>query len=129
MVQTFDLRSRGRALALFFGIAGGLTAIGPIAGGYLIQWTWRAIFWINIPVALIALALIAISKPVNERHPAPIDYRGLALIIGGVGLSVFGFQQSALWGWGNPAIEVCIAAGAGRCWCVFSRSSAGPNRR
>ncbi len=111
VVQTFDLRSRGRALALFFGIAGGLTAIGPIAGGYLLQWTWRAIFWINIPVALIALALIAISKPTTEHRPAPMDYRGLALIVAGVGLSVFGFQQSALWGWGNPAIEVCIVAG------------------
>ena len=106
VVVTFDLHSRGRALALFFGIAGALTAIGPIAGGYLIEWTWRAIFWINIPVALIALALIAISKPPNECRPAPMDYRGLALIIGGVGLSVFGFQQSALWGWGNPAIWV-----------------------
>ena len=71
VVETFDLRSRGRALALFFGIAGGLTAIGPIAGGYLIEWTWRAIFWINIPVALIALALIAISKPANELPPGP----------------------------------------------------------
>ncbi len=111
VVGTFDLRSRGRALALFFGIAGALTAIGPIAGGYLIQWTWRAIFWINIPVALIALALIAISKPVTDHRPAPMDYRGLALIAGGVGLSVFGLQQSAIWGWGNPAIEVCIAAG------------------
>ena len=111
VVETFDLHSRGRALALFFGVAGALTAIGPIAGGYLIQWTWRAIFWINIPVALIALALIAISKPPDESRPAPMDYRGLVLIIGGVGLSVFGFQQSALWGWGNPAIEVCIAAG------------------
>ena len=111
VVGTFDLRSRGRALALFFGIAGGLTAIGPIAGGYLIQWTWRAIFWINIPVALIALALIAISKPVTEHRPAPMDYRGLALIVAGVGLSVFGLQQSAIWGWGNPAIEVCIVAG------------------
>src|ERR1700749_121908 len=111
VVVTFDLRSRGRALALFFGIAGGLTAIGPIACGFLIQWTWRAIFWINIPVALIALALIAIAKPVTDHRPAPIDYRGLALIIGGVGLSVFGFQQSALWGWGNPAIWVSIAVG------------------
>ena len=111
VVQTFDLRSRGRALALFFGIAGGLTAIGPIAGGFLIQWTWRAIFWINIPVALIALVLIAIAKPVTDHRPAPMDYRGLALIVGGVGLSVFGFQQSAIWGWGNPAIEVTIAAG------------------
>ena len=111
VVETFDLRSRGRALALFFGIAGALTAIGPIAGGYLIEWTWRSIFWINIPVALIALALIAISKPPNESRPAPMDYRGLALIVGGVGLSVFGFQQSALWGWGDPAIWATIAIG------------------
>ena len=111
VVETFDLRSRGRALALFFGIAGGLTAIGPIVGGYLLEWTWRAIFWINVPVALIALVLIRISKPANESRPAPMDYRGLALIVAGVGLSVFGFQQSALWGWGNPAVEVCIAAG------------------
>jgi EmrB/QacA subfamily drug resistance transporter len=111
VVQTFDLRSRGRALALFFGIAGGLTAIGPIAGGYLLEWTWRAIFWINIPVALIALALIAISKPANEARPARMDYRGLALIVAGVGLSVFGLQQSSIWGWGNPAIEICIVIG------------------
>jgi EmrB/QacA subfamily drug resistance transporter len=111
VVQTFDLHSRGRALALFFGIAGGLTAIGPIAGGYLLEWTWRAIFWINVPVALIALALIALSKPATEHRPAPMDYRGLALIVTGVGLSVFGLQQSSIWGWANPAIEACIAAG------------------
>src|SRR6516165_3170003 len=111
VVATFDLHSRGRALALFFGIAGGLTAIGPIVGGYLIEWTWRSIFWINVPVALIALALIAISKPPNECRPAPMDYRGLALIVGGVGLSVFGFQQSALLGWSKPAIWASIAVG------------------
>src|SRR5215469_11702788 len=77
VVVTFDLHSRGRALALFFGIAGALTAIGPVAGGFLIEWKWQAIFWINIPVALIALVLIAISKPPNEARPAPMDYRGL----------------------------------------------------
>jgi EmrB/QacA subfamily drug resistance transporter len=112
VVVTFDLRSRGRALALFFGIAGALTAIGPIVGGFLIEeWTWRAIFWINIPIALIALALIAISKPPNEARPAPMDYRGLALIVPGVGLSVFGFQQSARWGWSDPVIWASIAVG------------------
>jgi EmrB/QacA subfamily drug resistance transporter len=111
VVQTFALRERGRALALFFGIAGGLTAIGPVLGGYLTQWTWRAIFWVNIPVALIALVLIAISRPVTEHKPAPMDYRGLVLVAGGVGLSVFGFQQSSVWGWHNPAIGLCIAAG------------------
>jgi EmrB/QacA subfamily drug resistance transporter len=115
VVATFDLHSRGRALALFFGVAGGLTAIGPIVGGYLIQlpvdWAWRSIFWINIPIALIALALIAISKPPDESRPAPMDYRGLALIVPGVGLSVFGFQQSVLWTWSNAVIWASIAVG------------------
>jgi EmrB/QacA subfamily drug resistance transporter len=111
VVQTFELRQRGKALALFFGIAGGLTAIGPVLGGYLTEWTWRAIFWVNIPVALIALALIAISRPVTDHQPARIDFRGLVLIAAGVALSVFGFQQSSIWGWHNPLIWLSIAVG------------------
>ena len=50
---------------------------GPVLGGYLTEWTWRAIFWVNIPVALIALALIMVSRPVTDISRAPIDYRGL----------------------------------------------------
>ena len=112
VVQTFALHERGRALAVFFGIAGGLTAVGPILGGYLTQWTWRAIFWVNIPVAIIALILIAVSAPTTQHRPARMDYRGLVLIAAGVGLSVFGFQQSVIWGWSNPATGACIALGA-----------------
>ena len=111
VVQTFELRQRGKALALFFGIAGGLTAIGPVLGGFLTEWTWRAIFWVNIPVALIALVLIFISKPVTDHKPARIDYRGLVLIAAGVALSVFGFQQSNIWGWHNPLIWLSIVVG------------------
>jgi EmrB/QacA subfamily drug resistance transporter len=111
VVQTFPLRERGKALATFFGIAGGLTAVGPILGGFLTQWTWRAIFWVNIPVAIIALVLIAISKPETSYRAAKMDYRGLVLIASGVALSVFGFQQSSIWGWGNPGTGLCIALG------------------
>ena len=111
VVQTFPLRERGKALATFFGIAGGLTALGPILGGYLTQWTWRAIFWVNVPVAVIALVLIAVSRPTTTYRAARMDYRGLALIVSGVGLSVFGFQQASIWGWGNPAIGLSIAVG------------------
>jgi len=110
-VHTFPLRQRGRALALFFGLAGGLTAIGPVLGGYLTEWTWRAIFWVNIPVALVALGLLAISRPVTDHKPARMDYRGLVLIAAGVALSVFGFQQSNIWGWHNPLIWLSIVAG------------------
>ena len=112
VVQTFPMQERGKALAAFFGIAGGLTAIGPILGGYLVEWTWRAIFWINVPVAIVSLVLIAFAKPSTEHRPAPIDYRGLVLIVTGVGLSVLGFQESSIWGWDNPATWLCIVGGA-----------------
>jgi EmrB/QacA subfamily drug resistance transporter len=126
VVQTFPLRERGRALALFFGIAGGLTAVGPILGGFLTQWTWRAIFWVNVPVALIALALIAVSRPVTQHRPARMDYRGLVLIAGGIALSIFGFQQSGTWGWGDPRTVICIAAGVALLvvfWLVERRTT------
>jgi EmrB/QacA subfamily drug resistance transporter len=111
VVASFPIRERGRAMAIFFGISGGLTAIGPIAGGYLTQWTWRSIFWINIPVALIALLLIWRSRPEDERHPAPLDYRGAVLITGAMGLVVLSLQQSSTWGWGSARTWVCLIIG------------------
>jgi MFS family permease len=111
VLNAFPLRERGRAMAIFFAVAGGLTSIGPIAGGYLTEWTWRAIFWVNIPVAIVALILTAKAKPDNVKHPAPLDYRGTLLITGGMGLAVLGLQQSSAWGWGGAATWLCIAAG------------------
>jgi EmrB/QacA subfamily drug resistance transporter len=112
VVQTFPLHQRGKALALFFGIAGGLTAVGPALGGVLTQWTWRAIFWVNIPVAIVALILIFIAKPVTDHRPAKMDYRGLVLIASGVAISIFGFQQSGTWGWTDPKTIACVVVGA-----------------
>ncbi|HEX4175804.1 MAG TPA: MFS transporter [Acidimicrobiales bacterium] len=111
VVNNFPLRERGRALALFFGIAGGLTALGPVLGGYLTEWTWRAIFWVNVPVAVIALVLIAVSKPKTQYQRAPIDYRGAILLAIGIGLTILGLQQSAVWGWSSSATWICIVVG------------------
>jgi EmrB/QacA subfamily drug resistance transporter len=111
VVASFPLRERGKAMAIFFGISGGLTAIGPIAGGYLTQWTWRSIFWINIPVAIIALILIRMSQPEEERHPAKLDYRGTVLVTGAMGLTVLGFEQASVWGWSSPGTWACIVVG------------------
>jgi EmrB/QacA subfamily drug resistance transporter len=111
VVASFPLRERGRAMAIFFGISGGLTAIGPIAGGYLTQWTWRSIFWINVPVAIVALLLIWRSQPDDERHPAKLDYRGTVLITGAMGLIVLGLQQSSTWGWSSGSTWGCLVVG------------------
>ncbi len=111
VLGAFPVSERGRALAIFFGVAGAFTSIGPIAGGYLTEWTWRAIFWINVPVAILSLICIARAKPANEKHPAPMDYRGAVLISAGMGLAVLGLQQSRVGGWDRPATWVSIAAG------------------
>jgi EmrB/QacA subfamily drug resistance transporter len=111
VIASFPLRERGKAMATFFGITGGLTAIGPIAGGFLTQWTWRSIFWINVPVAIVALILIWRSKPDDTKHPAGLDFRGTALITGAMALLVLGLQQSSVWGWGSVATWACIVIG------------------
>ena len=92
---------------------GGLTSIGPIAGGYLTQWTWRSIFWINVPVAIIAIILTIIAKPSKERHPGPLDMRGATLISSGMAVAVIGLQQAGVWGWSSAATWGCLIVGLG----------------
>ena len=111
VVGAFDVKERGKAMAAFFGITGGLTALGPLAGGYLTEITWRAIFWVNVPVAIVAIVLTLMAKPSDQRNPAPLDYRGTLLICSGMALSVLGLQQSSTWGWGDPLTWICIVAG------------------
>jgi EmrB/QacA subfamily drug resistance transporter len=125
VLDSFPVAERGRAMAIFFGIAGGLTSIGPIAGGYLTEWTWRSIFWINIPVALIALFLTWKAKPAENRHPGKIDYKGTVLVCGGMGLLVLGLQQSAIWGWGDVKTWASIIVGVAiLVWFVFDQLNA-----
>ena len=111
VVSAFPVRERGRAMAIFFGVSGGLTAIGPIAGGFLTQWTWRAIFWINVPIALIALVLLAVAHIAPTRRRERIDFRGAVLAAAGMGLSVLGFEQAPQWGWDNVGTWLCIVGG------------------
>jgi len=111
VVSAFPLRERGRALAIFFGVSGGLTAIGPIAGGYLTQWTWRAIFWINIPVAILAIVLTLAAGIHSAPRKEKIDWPGAALVAAGMALSVLGFEQASSWGWADIKTWGCIIGG------------------
>jgi EmrB/QacA subfamily drug resistance transporter len=124
VVAAFPVHERGRALAVFFGVSGGLTAIGPIAGGFLTQWTWRAIFWINVPVAVIALTLTLIAELPSARRRVRVDGVGAVLIAVGMALSVLGFEQAPQWGWSSPLTWLCIIVGLAVLG-VFVRFEAG----
>lgn len=111
VVAAFPIGERGKALAIFFGVSGGLTAVGPIAGGYLTQWTWRSIFWINLPIAAIAVALTIAAGIHSNARREPIDWPGAFLVALGMALSVLGFEQARSWGWDSPWTWACIIGG------------------
>ncbi|MFE5539547.1 MFS transporter [Streptomyces sp. NPDC056492] len=120
VVSVVPVGKRGRALALFFVLAGAFTALGPLLGGWLTSWTWRAIFWINVPVAVVALVLTARARIPDPRKRERLDAPGAVLVATGMALNVFGIQQSSTWGWTSPATWACIVGGllllALFCW-------------
>lgn len=111
VIAVFPVERRGRALALFFGLSGALTAVGPLLGGWLTSWTWRSIFWINVPVAVIAIVLTFLARIPDRSRREPLDVPGAVLMAAGMGLTVLGFQQAAAWGWSSAATWVCILGG------------------
>ncbi|WP_189851445.1 MFS transporter [Streptomyces omiyaensis] len=112
VVAVFPVERRGGALALFFGVSGALTAVGPLLGGWLTaSWTWRAVFWVNVPVAVVVLVLTAYARIADRRRTGTLDVPGAVLVAVGMGLSVLGFQQAWTWGWGNWATWLCIVGG------------------
>jgi EmrB/QacA subfamily drug resistance transporter len=129
VLNSFPPDERGKGLSLFFIVAGLFTAIGPIAGSYLTEyWTWRAIFWINVPVAIFALAEMRLVSLADVRQPGRIDWRGAFLLVVGLGLTVLGIQESTAWGWGSPATIGSIAVGLVVLvvFCVVEARTDGP---
>lgn len=113
VVEGFSREKRAGAMATFFAITGAMTAIGPIAGGYLSQWTWRSVFWINVPLAVAAAIIVTIAaKPGTRRHER-IDYAGAAIIAVGLGLIIFGLQQAGQWGWTSIWVIASLIVGLG----------------
>ncbi|KOG31378.1 MFS transporter [Streptomyces resistomycificus] len=111
VVAVFPVEKRGRALALFFGLSGALTALGPLLGGWLTDWTWRAIFWVNVPVAIVALVLTSLARIPHQARRERLDLPGAVLVAVGMGLSVLGLQQASAWGWSSAATWACILGG------------------
>ena len=112
VLDAFPAEERGKGLAIFFIVAGLFTAIGPIAGSYLTEyWTWRAIFWINVPVALLSLIEFASSSSTTSSTRRRSTCAAPSLIVVGMGLTVLGIQESTEWGWDSPATIGSIVAG------------------
>jgi EmrB/QacA subfamily drug resistance transporter len=112
VVESFPQAGRGKAMATFFATTGAMTALGPIAGGYLTQWTWRSIFWINLPIAGAAFVIIAMTAASKPRTKESIDWLGAAVAAAGMAFLIFGLQQASDWGWSSIGVWGSLVIGA-----------------
>lgn len=127
----FEEPARSKAIGTWAGISAIAAALGPLLGGWLIdRYSWRAIFLINPPLALLTLciALRHIPESRNPDAPPGIDWLGGLLGFAGLGGIVFGLIESAELDWRAPAVLLPIFAGmlslAGFIW--VERRSAAP---
>jgi EmrB/QacA subfamily drug resistance transporter len=102
LTNAFPSVRASHAIGLAYGIAGLGNAAGPLIGGLLTETVgWRWIFWLNVPLTLVALAIGArsITESYDETVPRRIDVTGLALITVGIGLFTLTFDRAPSWGW------------------------------
>lgn len=112
--SSFAEHDRGKAIGLWSGFAGGVAALGPFLGGFLVQtFGWPSIFYINIPLGLLAIYLT--SKYVTEaknEHAKRLDlYGALFIFLGLLGIS-FGLIEAPSRGWGEPSVWGSLIVGA-----------------
>lgn len=112
VVQTcFRPEDRGKAIGLWSGFSGLSTLAGPLLGGWLVDAvSWRAIFWLNIPLGILAVLIArrAVAPAPPDRRP--LDSIGAVLAAATLGSAVFALTQGPEWGWTHPGV---LVAGAG----------------
>ncbi|QPP10431.1 MFS transporter [Streptomyces bathyalis] len=115
ITNTFvEPRERARAIGVWGGVVGLSMAAGPLLGGALVaSVSWRAIFWLNIPIGLAALLLTALFVP-ESRAPQPrrLDLGGQLLVMATLGTLTFAIIEGRNAGWTSPLILGCFGAGA-----------------
>lgn len=112
--STFHPDDRGRAIGLWSGLAGVSTVLGPMLGGYLIDaLSWRAIFYINVPigVAVVALALRYVPESRGREGTRGLDPAGALLAATGLGAVSFALIEAPEFG--ATSVAVLAAAGVG----------------
>ena len=127
---TFDESRRGAAIGAWSGFTTVTSALGPVLGGWLVQnASWRWVFFINAPIALVTLA-ITFWRVGESRNPAasgPLDWRGAALATLGLGALVYGLIEASSVGFTVPLVVGAIVIGVGALIAfvaVEARSSA-----
>jgi len=117
---SFDEQSRGQAIGTWSGSTAITTAVGPVLGGWVVAHaSWRWVFLINFPFAVVVIAISIWRIPESRSAIARrIDWLGALLVTVGLGGLVSGFIESVDLGWRSPVVLGSLIAGLG-CFVAF----------
>src|SRR3954470_22959931 len=104
---TFPPEERGKAIGTWAGVSALALAIGPVVGGALAEYvSWRAIFFLNLPVAIgaVMVTLFATHESRDESREHSIDWPGIATLSVGLSALVLALVEGNAWGWGSERI-------------------------
>ncbi|MEV0285648.1 MULTISPECIES: MFS transporter [unclassified Kribbella] len=116
ITNTFtDPRERAQAIGIWGGVVGLSMAVGPVVGGALVDAAgWPSIFWINVPVALVAVLLTVLFVPESRAAvPRRIDPVGQVLVVLLLGGVTYGIIEGQRAGWTSPLIIGCFVLAIG----------------
>lgn len=114
LAATFEGAARGKAIGTWTAWSGIATVLGPAGGGVLVEAiSWRAIFWINVPliVVTVLLARACVKESSDPEADRRIDWAGIAMSAAGLGGPVYALIQQPTHGWGDPVVYVPLIAG------------------
>ncbi|MGC1800124.1 MAG: MFS transporter [Solirubrobacterales bacterium] len=111
--HAFPVSQQGQALGIWAAVSALALAIGPLVGGVLIDVDWRLIFWINLPICALGIAITwwAARESRDETSPPKVDYPGLATLTPGLLAIVFALIRADNWGWTSGRTLGLLAAG------------------
>jgi EmrB/QacA subfamily drug resistance transporter len=113
IANAFPPQERGRAIGTWAGVSAMALAIGPVVGGFLVEnVSWQSIFFLNVPVAVIAVAvtLSATRESRDETSTHHIDFPGVITVTVGLASLVLALVEGNAWGWGSASIIGLLAA-------------------
>src|SRR2546421_6547111 len=111
--NSFSEQERGRAIGTWSGFSAITTGIGPVIGGWLIEHvSWRAVFFINLPLAIVVVLISLRHVAENsEKETTRVDWFGAILAALGLGALVYGLIESSQVGFNDLSVIMALAAG------------------
>lgn len=115
-----DQKARGRMVGVQSAVAGLALAAGPLIGGLLVEeYGWQSVFWVNLPVGILAVAVLAVLLPrARPEQRTGMDLGGQLLFVAGIGLLTYALIEGNAAGWTSARILGCFA-GAGVALIAF----------